>query len=76
MAESKIGFESCVEAELLEIYRFIAHDNPDAAKRVLDAVQETFTVLSHNPLLGRLGKFHKLKLKGIRFRPVRGSITI
>lgn len=42
------------EEDLIEIWVYIAQDNPGAADRVLDAIEERFHVLADNPLMGRL----------------------
>ncbi|MGH8550579.1 MAG: type II toxin-antitoxin system RelE/ParE family toxin [Blastocatellia bacterium] len=42
------------EEDLIEIWIYIAQDNPGAADRVLDEVEERFLVLADHPLMGRL----------------------
>ncbi|MGE3311308.1 MAG: type II toxin-antitoxin system RelE/ParE family toxin [Limisphaerales bacterium] len=46
-----------VDQDLLEIWLYIARDNPDAADRVIRAAETTFTTLAQSPDLGRLRKF-------------------
>ena len=41
------------EEDLLEIWIYIAQDNPGAADRVLDDIEERFYALANNPLIGR-----------------------
>ena len=41
------------EEDLIEIWIYIAQDNPGAADRVLDNIEERFYALSDNPLMGR-----------------------
>lgn len=62
----------CVEDELWAIWSFIARDNPDAATGVIEAAYETFKNLADKPGLGRLGKFHNPRLKGIRTWRITG----
>ena len=38
--------------DLLEHVDFISDRNPEAAERFIDAVEETFSFLADNPLLG------------------------
>jgi toxin ParE1/3/4 len=42
------------EEDLIEIWIYIAQDNPGAADRLLDEFEERFHVLADNPLIGRL----------------------
>lgn len=42
------------EEDLIEIWIYIAQDNPEAADRVLDDIKQRFHVLADNPLMGRL----------------------
>jgi toxin ParE1/3/4 len=42
------------EEDLIEIWIYIAQDNPGAADRVLDEIEERFHALADNPLMGRL----------------------
>lgn len=42
------------EEDLIEIWIYIAQDNPVAADRVLDDIEERFHALADNPLMGRL----------------------
>jgi toxin ParE1/3/4 len=60
----------CIEGELSEIWEFIAEDNPEAANRVIDAIEETFQLLADNPGLGRPKKLKSSRLRNLRFRPV------
>ena len=62
----------CVEGELEKIWDFIAQDNPEAAKRVIATIENTFQLLADNPGLGRPRKFKGLRLRNLRFRPVPG----
>ncbi len=42
------------EEDLIEIWIYIAQDNPGAADCVLDNIEQHFHALSDNPLMGRL----------------------
>jgi toxin ParE1/3/4 len=42
------------EEDLIEIWIYIAQDNPAAADHVLDAINERCLALADNPLMGRL----------------------
>lgn len=42
------------EEDLIEIWIYIAQDNPKAADRVLDNIEEKCDALANNPLMGRL----------------------
>ena len=56
----------CVESELWAIWKFIAQDNPDAARRVIEAAHATFKNLAATPGLGRPHKFRNPQLKATR----------
>jgi toxin ParE1/3/4 len=64
--------DPCVEEELGAIWEFIAKDNPEAARRVIDAARETFRNLARNPGLGRPWKFRRPRHQEIRYRTVSG----
>ncbi|HEY1110340.1 MAG TPA: type II toxin-antitoxin system RelE/ParE family toxin [Opitutaceae bacterium] len=64
--------DRCVEGELWDIWTSIAHDNPDAATRVIEAVYETCLTISAHPHTGRARKFKNPRLRGIRSIPVAG----
>lgn len=42
------------EEDLIEIWIYIAQNNPGAADRVLDDIEQLFHALGDNPLMGRL----------------------
>jgi toxin ParE1/3/4 len=48
------------------IWGYIAKDNPEAADRVLETAYQTCKILADHPELGRLRKFAKRELAGIR----------
>lgn len=41
------------EADVVEIWAYIAQDNPDAADRLLNRFDKLFRVLASQPLLGK-----------------------
>ena len=43
-----------VEEDLIELWVYIAQDNPAAADRLLDNIEQCFFMLANNPLMGRL----------------------
>ncbi len=42
------------EEDLIELWIYIAQDNPPAADRLLDTIEQRFQALAANPLMGRL----------------------
>jgi toxin ParE1/3/4 len=68
----KFIFAPCVESELWAIWKFIAQDNPDAARRVIEAAHATFKNLAVTPGLGRPHKFRNPQLKATRSWRVAG----
>jgi toxin ParE1/3/4 len=48
-----------IEDDLLEIWSFIAADNPEAAERVVSAAYRTFEMLAQNPKLGSRARLKK-----------------
>lgn len=59
-----------MEDDLPGIYAFIAKDNPAAAERVLDAVEETFLQIARHPECGMFFRTRKAKQQGLRMFPV------
>lgn len=55
-----------VDAELAEIFEFIAQDNIDAAFRFLEAAERCFQQLAAFPTLGTSGEFSNPLLAGLR----------
>ena len=55
--------------DLFEIWSYIAHDSPDAANRVEDAIHLACAMLADAPLAGRIRK--GLTARSLRFWPVR-----
>lgn len=58
--------------DLPAIYAFIARDNPEAAERVLEAVQGTFDQLAQQPQCGVHYPTRNPKLADVRMLPVNG----
>lgn len=58
------------ESDLVNIWLYIAQDNPDAADRVFQAAESTFEILAATPRMGTLYQSIRAKLEGIRFFPV------
>jgi len=58
--------------DLLQLARWIAGDNPDAAHRFLAAAREAADMLADLPRLGPTGRFRSRSLRHIRIWPVRG----
>jgi len=56
--------------DLASHWRYIAHDNVEAADRLLDAAEQTFAAIAQNPDAGSQRSFRRLI--GIRSRAVIG----
>ena len=61
-----------VDEDLLEIARYVAADNVEAARRLLDAVELTFNWICQFPLAGKRIRTPRTQLAGIRMTPVQG----
>ena len=61
-----------IEDDLPGIYAHIAHDNPGAAERVLDAVAETFAHIATQPESGIFYPGRNPQMKTVRMLPVSG----
>lgn len=59
-----------VEVDLLEHLDYIAVNNPDAALRFVDTVEQAFARLSEMPEIGSLWEFANPRLAGVRVWPV------
>ena len=69
--------------DLIEIWHFIARDNPDAADRVLDRIERTVNLLASRPLMGParpdLRKDLRYFVSGhylIFYRPIAGGVEV
>jgi len=58
------------EVDLLEHLDYIAVNNPDAALRFVDTVEQAFARLSEMPEIGALREFANSRLAGVRAWPV------
>lgn len=54
------------EQDLLDHFVYIGERNPTAAERFLDAAEKAFTLLAHNPGMGRLWVSASPHLAGVR----------
>ena len=59
-----------IEKDLPELYSFIAQQDPIAAERVLDAIEETFDQLARHPDSGASYPTRNPKLQALRMLPV------
>ncbi len=58
------------ERDLVDIWLYIARDNPDAADRVYQAAESTLKALAATPRMGTLYQPKRAQLEGMRFFPV------
>jgi len=58
------------EVDLLEHLDYIGVDNPDAALRFIEAVEQAFERLSEMPEIGSVRRFNNPRLSGVRVWPV------
>lgn len=71
MMRGRVEIHAGVESvDLVEIASYISRDNPDAAARVLDAIEQTFVRLAAFPETGT--RYHAVRktLVGLRMVPV------
>lgn len=59
------------EDDLINLWVYIAQDNPAAADRVYQAAQMTFETLVAMPNVGTLYQPKRTQLTGIRFFPIK-----
>jgi toxin ParE1/3/4 len=67
----KILIKPAAEADLLNIWVYIARDNPDAADLVYQAAEKTFLSIAAMPGMGTAYRTTRAKLQGLRFFPVK-----
>ena len=65
-----ITITPAAENDLVNIWIYIARDNPDAADNVYRAAEETFQTLAAMPRLGAKYNSKRSRLKNLRFFPV------
>jgi toxin ParE1/3/4 len=63
----KIFIRPAAETDLIDIWIYIARDNPAAADRVYHAAEETFKALSAMPGVGTPYHSKRAGLRGLRF---------
>ena len=66
----KIVWSEPARQDLRDIFTYIAEDNPNAARTLLNEIKERAVLLQDNPLLGRLGRIEdtrELVLTGTSF---------
>ncbi len=68
----RVIWHRLAEEDLTEAYLYIGADSPDAAERLLDAVEEAIRFLLQNPGAGGLRNFRSPRAQGIRSWGVSG----
>ncbi len=68
---TKLLIKPAAEEDLINIWIYIARDNPNAADKVLEAVYQTLQTLLKMPEIGTKYQSYRRKLAGIRFIPVK-----
>ena len=64
---AEIHITPAAENDLINIWLYIARDNPEAADRVYQAAEDTFKSLASMPHIGTLYRSKRAQLKGVRF---------
>ena len=67
--------DAVLAVDLPGIYGFIARENPNAAERVLDAIEVTFRQLANQPECGVIYPTRNPRLRGVRMLPVHDYPT-
>ena len=62
-----------LDEDLPEIYAHIARDNPAAAERLLDAVEEVFGQIAAQPEIGVHYPSRNPQMKALRMLPISGN---
>ncbi len=66
-----IWITPAAESDVVNLWIYIARDNPEAADRVYHAAEETFATIADMPGIGTLYQSKRAKLlHGLRFFPV------
>ncbi len=69
----RIQLNSAVlDDDLPSIYAYIAHDNPAAAERMLDGVEQTFAQIAYQPEIGVLYPTRNPQMNAVRMLPIIG----
>ena len=58
------------EDDLINLWRYIARDNPPAADRVHHSAEKTFEAIADMPGIGTAYRSKRAKLHGLRFFPL------
>ncbi len=76
MPKSKyqIRFLKIAEEDLTEIASYIALENPKAANKIVNKIEEDLLLLSENPQLGRMPREEEIRKLGYRYLIVRNYI--
>lgn len=72
MARRRAHKRISAQRDIVECALFIAKDQPQAAERFLDAVEDTVRLLAKNPHAGRVRDFDNPRLEGLRCSSVKG----
>ena len=67
---TRIIITPAAESDLVNIWLYIARDNPVAAENVYQAAEDTLKTLAAMPSLDALYRPRRSQLKGVRFFPV------
>ena len=67
----KILITPAAEDDLINIWVYIARDNPEAADRTYQAAEKTFETLAAMPEIETVYWTKRAKLKSLRFFPVK-----
>lgn len=73
--EYQIRFLKAAEEDLTEIISFIAADNPEAGISMVDKIEKSIELLSHNPKLGRIPRDEEIRNLGYRYIIVQNYIV-
>ena len=65
-----------IDEDLPGIYAHIARDNPAAADRLLDTVEEVFAQIATQPEIGILYPTRNPQMKDVRMLPVNGNYLV
>jgi toxin ParE1/3/4 len=72
LTRRRVRWRRTARNDLLDLARWIARDNPDAAHRFLDAARQATDMLAELPKLAPGGRFRRRGLSRIRIWPIRG----
>jgi toxin ParE1/3/4 len=61
-----VSWRALAEADLTEAYLYIGADSPEAAERLLDAVEDAVALLLENPHAGSPREFRSPRAQGVR----------